>query len=242
MDEKIAGPDGTADAITQQLVQANKFDPAGLEANREGKISANQQRTIMEALGLGMALLFAIPGLVLACGIGFNSLNAENWLGAAIPIAIGVVLFGGIGYLILLTKRTGTDKYLTNRRDALPRLLLMGIDLIRSNVASAEGPVMPTHDVRETESRSDNGSTSTSRVDLYAYRVGGQEFYVEEEGYNAFSAPGLNCRLYYLPMSKALVNIEVLDRATLNARGPRDVDASAFNERLGTSPEKSRAS
>ncbi|MGB8645855.1 MAG: cytochrome c oxidase assembly factor Coa1 family protein [Anaerolineae bacterium] len=227
MDDPITGFETAPDVLTQNLVRANKFDADALDANRQGKLSAKQGWNMTETLGLAFAILFVVLGLLLACSIGFGSLNAGNWGAAAVPLAIGVALIAGIGVLFNLAKRTGADKYLTNRRDTLPRLFFLAIDLIRGQVACVEGGVTRSYQRREDSTRSQDGSTDTFLIDLYAYSAGGKEFYVEEAGYKAFPEWEQQCRLYYLPMSKGLVNIEALQNAPLVAQAPLNVAVPA---------------
>jgi hypothetical protein len=85
-----------------------------------------------------------------AGAVGFLSLqhgfSVPNDVGSLaegrVLLPVGLLFLIGAGVLINQTKRTGTDKYLSQRR--FIQLFLMPIDLIRGHVASVEGSTTTT--------------------------------------------------------------------------------------------------
>jgi hypothetical protein len=148
---------------------------------------------------------------------GFSSADAGNLVKGGILLAVGLLFLVPIGSLINGTKRTGADKYLTERR--LGQLFLMPIDLVRGRVANVEGSTT----ARVTEITQGTGAEPSDTRYYYSYRVGATDFEVSEEGYKTLPTWGAQCRVYYLPLSKALLNIEVMDTAPLSVQVPDTV-------------------
>jgi Cytochrome oxidase complex assembly protein 1 len=213
----------TPHALTQELARANKLSLDSLDANHAGHLSSQQMKVVLETFGFALVLPVVFLGLIVACGAGFFALqhgfsdqNTGDLAQGGVLLVIGALLLIGVGLLINQIKRTGTDKYLSQRR--IFQLFLMPIDLIRGQVASVEGSTTPEVATITQRERGNIDYDPTATHHYYSYRVAGTEFEVSEESYNAFPKSGVRCRIYYLPLSKALLNVEVMDTAPLNVQ------------------------
>lgn len=219
-------------ALTLALARANVFSFDSLDANHAGHLSSQQMKVVLETFGFAILIPVCFLGMIGAGIVGFLSLqqgfseqNVGSMVEGVIFIIVAVMCLVGTGLLINRTKSNGTDKYLSERR--IRQLLQMPIDLVRGRVAMVEGSTIPH--VEEISTNDHDGTGNTNYY--YSYSVAGTSFGVDYEGYRALPKWGAQCRVYYLPWSKAMLNIEVMDTASLNV----EVPDTATDEILKTS-------
>ncbi len=191
------------DALTLDLARANHLDLDALAANHAGRLSFNQIRTILESVGVALLFWIGLVGLGLTAVVAFGAISSQDWLGMITPCGLGIVLVFAIGGLYNLQRRVGGNKYTQRFRT----LALVIPDLVMGQVASAEG--MTT---RQIESDGKDPTDSSDAGESYWYCAGDVKTCVDKEGYLAFPKDGLECYLYFLPRSKALVNLRVANQ------------------------------
>jgi hypothetical protein len=178
--------------LQQALARANDFVPAALPANRQGRLTTEQARSLERQDRGDRRALFLVGWLAVlgACiYLGFDvrargSAALRNDGGAYIALVVGVLLMA----LGAFWKEYQTD-------------------LEHAEVAVVEG-----RGTREI-SNADDGPP------IYAYIIGaldGVRFEIGEAGYHPF-VEGQYYRAYYLPYSGKLVNIEVIEQDVARA-------------------------
>jgi hypothetical protein len=162
-----------------------------LDSNRRGELSATQRDGFALLLQQRNRSALGIAGALLAVAVLVGVFAAAS-LSPVWRIAIVVVALG-IGSSLVLRVLTGGDKAL-------------GRDLGHGRVQAVTGPI-----TKEEESAMDVDSTS-----VYILRVGDQRFTVAAMTFEA--APGSGqVRLYYLPASRKVVNLEAFTDGTPTA-------------------------
>jgi hypothetical protein len=159
-----------------------------LDSNRRGELTARQRDGFAGLLRQRNRSALGIAGVLLAVSLVVGVLVAPS-LSPVWRIAIvGVPL--GIAASLILRVLTGGDKAL-------------GRDLRHGRVHAVTGPI-----TKEQESAMDVNSTS-----VYILKVGDQRFTVAAKTFEA--APGSGqVRLYYLPASRKVVNLEAFTDGT----------------------------
>jgi hypothetical protein len=162
----------------------NPFPPEALADNRRGELTVTQRDGFAGTLRLRNRRA-TIVAAVLFAGAILVGLLAPASLALVWRIAIvGVAL--GIAVSLILRVVTGGDRALSH-------------DLRRGRVESVTGPI-----AQEEESAMDVDSTS-----IYILRVASERFTVSPTASKAAPRTG-QVRLYYLPESRRVVNLERL--------------------------------
>jgi len=175
------------------LPMMNPFPPDALESNRQGQLARAQREAFTRLLRLRnrSALGAAGVALVVAVLIVFFGPHslAPVWRIAIVGSALGLAVS------LILRTVSGGDAALSR-------------DLQRGRVKSLAGPVAKDH-----EPALDVNSTS-----IYILNVGDQRFTIAPLAFEAAPATG-HVRLYYLPASRKVVNLERLSDAPLTPGG-----------------------
>ena len=162
----------------------NPFPPGALDANRQGELTQAQRAAFAGLLRQrnNRATIIAALLFVVAVLFGFlaPAVVAPVWRIAIIGVALGIAVS------LVLRILTGGDRAMSH-------------DLRHGRVESVTGPI-----TQEEESALDADSTSVQFL-----RVGGDRFMVTPAASAAAPRSG-QVRLYYLPESRKVVNLERL--------------------------------
>jgi hypothetical protein len=194
------------DVLMLQLARANRLDLDALTANRAGRLSSNQIRRQLESVVVAFLFGIGLLGIVGSAALAFGAISNHDVLGILAPCGVGIALMVGVGMLYNFANRIGADKYMNSART----LVLSIPDVLMGRVASVEGKTTRRMDEHTRNTRASDGSPDTMTTYSYWYCVDNVEISVGEEGYKAFPEAGLVCSLYYLPWSKALVNLQIV--------------------------------
>jgi hypothetical protein len=166
----------------------NPLSFEALDSNRRGELTATQRDGFARQLLQRNRRALGIAGALLAVAV-LVGLFAAPSLSPVWRIAIvGVPL--GIAVSLILRVLTGGDKAL-------------GRDLRHGRVQAVTGPI-----TKEQESAMDVDSTS-----VYVLKVGDQRFTVAAVTFEATPRSG-QVRLYYLPASRKVINLEAITDGT----------------------------
>jgi hypothetical protein len=206
-EETAQQPDLPPAALMHNISTANQFDFDALEANRSGRLVFSQFVQAGKAIVYNLVFAVSLIILVGAVAIGFPAISSHDYASAFLPCSGAVVMLFVTGWIFTRRSGLGVERYGTggNFLTFLHRLLLP-IDLILWRVSRLEGEV-------ETDQRyttSGDNTNSDIRRYTYVYRIGEKEFTTNEEGYNVFPDHPQKCRIFYLPLSGVMVNLEVL--------------------------------
>ncbi len=160
----------------------NPLASEALDSNRRGELSAAQRDEFALLLQQRNRSAVGIAGALLVAALLVGVFAAPS-VSAVWGIAI-VVVTVGIAVSLILRVLTGGDKAL-------------GRDLRHGRVQAVTGPI-----TKEQESAMDVDSTS-----VYVLKVGDQRFTVAAVTFEAAPRSG-QVRLYYLPASRKVVNLE----------------------------------
>jgi hypothetical protein len=166
----------------------NPLSSEALDSNRRGELTATQRDGYARLLHQRNRSALAIAAVLLAVAV-LVGVFAPASLPVLWRIAIVVVTFG-ITVSLVLRVLTGGDKAL-------------GRDLRHGRVQAVTGPI-----TKEQESAMDVDSTS-----IYILKVGDQRFTVAALTFEAAPQSG-PVRLYYLPASRKVVNLEAITDGT----------------------------
>lgn len=179
--------------LTEVLAEVNHFDTASLSANRRGLLTGGQLGKLLQPVLIGF---FAVG---FPAGVFWIGLTGET--GFLRPLRDGIGFLSGLrnlnsGVLVISLVLAGIALF------GVYFLATALLDLWTREVVFIEGTGLR----QRKQSRDSDGSTR----ERYFYLVGGQEFQVNEQAYQAFEN-GRKYRAYYTPRRKRLVNLEVLD-------------------------------
>jgi hypothetical protein len=166
----------------------NPWSSEALDSNRCGELTATQRDGFARLLRRRNRNALGIAGALVAAAALVGVLVAPS-LSPVWRIAIVGIPFGIAGTLILRVL-TGGDKAL-------------GRDLRHGRVQAVTGPI-----TKEQESAMDADSTN-----VYILKVGDQRFTVAATTFEAAPRSG-QVRLYYLPASRKVVNLEAFAAGT----------------------------
>lgn len=178
------------DARGRSLIEANRLRPDALDANRSGALTDKQARELRSRRRTRGSVMIAIALLCIAVG-GWNALGpaaAGERVGAWTVLIIGAVL-------------------LAMRFTAFGRSY--AAELAAGRVASVEGSIRVRH---HTSNRDSGGGR-----DAYYYEVAGRAFPTTEQG-AALIDPSARYRIYYVPDSDIMVNIEPIEGAVASSQ------------------------
>lgn len=171
----------------------NPFPPEALAANRHGELAPAQREALTHRLGIRSRGALGAAGVALAVAVLLLFFGphalAPVWRIALVGSAAGLAVS------LILRTASGADAALRG-------------DLRRGRVEVVAGPV-----AREQEPALDVNSTS-----ICILTVADQRFTVPPQAFAAAPATG-NVRLYYLPASRKVVNLERLSDAAVAAGG-----------------------
>jgi hypothetical protein len=177
------------DAATTALSRAHGFHPEAIGSNRAGSLTPEQVRSVKRR-GRGTVLVGLAFGLFLV-GLGMVGVRSPQVFADQVPPAYegaaAVLSIGGGALVLALVLRFVRE---------LPA------DLAGRRVASAEGFIRKSTSTSNTD---EGGSLTT-----YHYRLGRLRFDVPRAGYEALDTRR-RYRVYYLPRTKIVVNIEPTD-------------------------------
>ena len=174
---------------TAQLIVAHGFRLEALEANRTGILTPQQARSVKRSGNLAILVGFALGLFLLITGI--IGLRSPRFFADQVPAgSTGLVAYlsigGGVVILVLVVLF----------------VLSLPEDLRGRRVASAEGFI------RKYVTTSSTGVGDS--INAYHYRIHRLRFDVGRAAYDMLD-PGRRYRVYYLPRSKILVNLEPID-------------------------------
>jgi hypothetical protein len=166
----------------------NPLFSEALDSNRRGQLTATQRDGFADLLQQRNRYALGIAGALLAVaalvGIFATSRTFAVWRIAIVVVALG------IGVSLILRVLTGAERAL-------------GRDLRHGRVRSITGPI-----IKEQESAMDVDGTSVCIL-----KVGNQRFIVAAMTFEVAPRSG-QVRLYYLPASRKVVNLEALTDGT----------------------------
>ena len=165
---------------TSALAQANGFDLEALETNRTGHLTSKQQAMVRQAQCKDKRAYIIISIVALAVG-GYAMTADQQVIGGILALIIG---------LFFLSLAGGLD--------------VLGIqrDLRGDSVTVLDGIVTR----KEITSSTGGGDSATA----YYYVTKRSSFNIRDEHAYRLLDESLSYRLYFLPRSKTLVNIEPL--------------------------------
>lgn len=181
----------------RELVAACDLRPGDLPANRKGRLTSEQTRTVGRQLRhtrimilIGTVLGLAVLGLAIGAVISLDLVHVD------LRMALGLVALDvGISLAMLL---------LTEMQHR-PDLAARQVEVVEGTCGRVR---QESHD----------GSREYLEVALKRFAVSDQAYQVLER------LEGRSCRVYYLPHSQVLVNVEVLDPQPIH-RPDREVEA-----------------
>jgi hypothetical protein len=183
----------------------NPFPSEALDSNRRGELTAAQRDGFARHLRQRNRNALGIAGALLAVGVLIGVFTTPS-LSPVWRIAIVGVPFG-IAVSLILRVLTGADKAL-------------GRDLRHGRVHAVTGPI-----TKEQESAMDVESTN-----VYILKVGDQRFTVAAVTFEAAPRSG-PVRLYFLPASRKVVNLEAFTDGTPTGAPPALAEAIIGNWR-----------
>jgi hypothetical protein len=171
------------DAETTALIQANNLRTDALDVNRSGLLAPEQARWLRESRFTWRMLLLAIGVGCAALG-AWGLLHQESWPGGRFG-AFTLLIAGG-AFLLLRFSDSGRS---------------YAAEIASGRVSSVDGFIR----IRHSSSSNNQGGTYHS----YYYKIDGREFGTTEEGAKLINAQR-RYRIYYLPNSDIMLNIEAL--------------------------------
>lgn len=206
----VPSPLISPDALTRNLSKINCFDYAALETNRSERLSFSQILNAVQVIAICFFVLAAVIWLFVNVPVVFNSDKFINGALACGNSVLGAVVLFGLGFWGL---KVGFQRYLPDNFLAFLQRLLLGINLLVGRVEVYEGMVSKKEEVstrKQTDYTSSIHKTETVRNSSYFYRTESGKFRVSQDAYSAFPFEPINCRLYYLPLSRVMVNLEAV--------------------------------
>ncbi len=199
--------------LTQNLVTVNGLNANALEKNKAGRITLSQIWNYIKSVlmiplwGISLGMLYIggnrsryddMERLTTYQQANRNSFSF--FMGSILMVIVAVIL---IIWLFKQTLRGGFVRYYPQDFLQVPQKLLALIDVLVGRVEMFHGT---------TVRHSDKFPAYLGRRQntVYFYMIENELFRVTSEGYTQFPDAPQQCRIYYLPMSKVLVNMEVL--------------------------------
>jgi hypothetical protein len=182
-----------AEELTKVLAQANSFKLSSLEANRLGELSSEQIPKLYSRFFTSLVFIFVPLGVLifqLSKG-GFLSqfeFSLQRMVEVFGQIPKGLLIIGIILTLVAIM--------------GLVQFALALVDLLNRTVRDVEGV-----GIRKMTTTTDDDGSETTRL---FYVISGAQFKVSKKGFRVFE-DGRQYRAYFTPLSRILVNIEVLE-------------------------------
>ena len=203
--QKTVGNEGGIPPITTQtLASANRFDHNALETNRAGRVSFSQVLNVVQFAGYILLLIVGlIMALVTGAGTNNDGYSTNNFTQSVFSCVIGFATIAFLIWVYIQGGKLGAERYRPRDILELPGKFLIPVDLLRGRVEIFEGTV-------ERSTASTPRSPFGLRRKLHLYVTETDSFCVTGQGYEAFPSEPRNCRVYYLPLSRVIVNLELL--------------------------------
>lgn len=202
--------------LTSILLSENGMDPDSLNENQCGRLSSIQFMDALKAIAFNIIIIAGVILLMLAVTVGFSAISGHDLFSALLPCTGAIVMLFVVAW-IYSKRNSGVERYGADSIPVFLQRLLLVLDLILWRVSKLEGNVI--RDKREIKMSQDTDGSIRSHEDMsitapsrtiYVYRIGNKEFRTTEKGYGAFPDSPRLCRIYHLPLSEVMVNIEVL--------------------------------
>jgi len=175
----------TESAHTLSLIHANGLQPEALAANRSGVLTPEQIRLLRSRRRSRGVALIAIS-LICIAGGGWSLLHGSSDSGEG--GRVGAVTVSIIGVVLLALRFSDFGRSFAT-------------ELRAGRVSSVDGLIQ----VRHSSSNRDSGTLHS-----YFYKIQGKEFEATEDGAKLID-PKSCYRIYYLPNSSIMVNIESIE-------------------------------
>ena len=194
----------TPESISKKIADDNGFDRNALGSNRQGRISFQQVLNALKATSLLPLIIIAAFWVSMsgATSQGYMSNSSRNLLDAVVSCLNFTLSIVFAFWLYGQARKIGLARYMPADFFDLPRKFLIIIDLIRGQVDAFDGLV--------ERYKSAPRSFIPGVRESYFYAISDAMFRVPEKGYEAFPAEAQSCKLYYLPLSKVIVNLEIV--------------------------------
>lgn len=192
------------------IYTANHFDQTALEINRSGRLSGRQYLNAFQVFGLVLLMIGGVVYLFRRIPLGGSYINSGQFQQAFLPCGGSIVVFILVLLLYALGGRIGLERYLAKTPQDLLRKMLVVVDIFLGQVEAFEGMVSRGTEIETTYIKKEGGFREPQKTTRYFYKSDGEAFRVSEEGYAAFPSKPRMCRLYYLPTSKVIVNLEFI--------------------------------
>jgi hypothetical protein len=202
----------------RNIYEANHFDEAGLESNRAGRLSASQTLNAFQVIGLLILMIIAAGFAIGYISRGAALINSGKFQQAFLPCGSSIVGFALVLFLSNAGGRIGMDRYLAKSPVDLIQKMLSVVDIIFGKVEVFEGSVSRGTEVETTYVKKSDGFTEPRRTTRYFYYGGKTAYRVSQDGYESFPGQTQKCRLYYLPSSGIIVNIEFIGSTVTNGK------------------------
>ena len=171
---------------TLALIQANKLQADGLNANRSGLLTSSQIQELRTRRSSTGKVLIGISLLCIGFG-GWSLIAGPSESAEGGRLGAATLLIAGIAILALRFSNFG--KPLT-------------AELSAGRVSSVDGSIQ----IRHSTSSGESGVYHS-----YYYQIEAMEFETNEEGANLIQ-PAERYRIYYVPGPNIMVNIERLEK------------------------------
>lgn len=183
----------SAEELTRVLAEANSFKNSSLEANKKGVLTSEQFPKLYSRFFTSLIFIFVPLGFLIfqLSNQGFLSqfefsLQRMGELWGQMPK--GLLIIGSILVLVAIM--------------GLVQFVRALVDLLNRTVREVEGV-----GIRKVTTTTDDDGTETTN--LY-YVISGVKFKVGKKGYRVFE-DGRQYRAYFTPLTRILVNIEVIE-------------------------------
>jgi hypothetical protein len=178
----------TGSADTFSLIQANGLQPDALAANRSG-VLAPQQTRLLRSRRRARGLALIVISLICIAGAGWSFFHGSTEPDEGGRVGAVTVLI--IGVVLLGLRFTDFGRSFSR-------------ELAAGRVSSVDGFIQ----IRHSSSNRDSGTQHS-----YYYNIDGKEFEATEEGAKLID-PQSRYRIYYLPHSNIMMNIETIGRGS----------------------------
>jgi hypothetical protein len=169
------------------------LNESALETNRSGRLTPSQMFSFFPMILMGG--VFFLMGSGFAFATIYSLFQQTSMAGALMSI----ITFGGLSLALLWVGYLVAGKRI--------------IDIVIGQVRYVDGSGTRGN----YHSRNTSSTYHSSGGTTYLYVVGETQFQISRKLYNSLPDWAKKVRAYYAPLSKALVNVEVLDQSENNA-------------------------
>ena len=196
------------------VITANQFVADSIESNRLGRLSPRQFLEGWKTILFFASLTVGLISLIATASLGFGSIKSHNYLASILPCTGTILVFLFVAWLMQKVKTSSMERYWGDNPFLFVRRLLLPLDLLMGRVSQIEGNV--TASTRETPATKSTGGIrdeidhSRAPSTYQYYQIEGREFATTSAGYSEFPPFPMQCRIYYLPLSSVMVNLEIM--------------------------------